>query len=70
MDKVYAEFSKSAKKTNALRDCFEFLNMDFHQMLKNVPTRWLSLEKSGHPTTVSFQVKIHLNESRDMFERK
>uniref|UniRef100_H3ACH3 DUF4371 domain-containing protein n=1 Tax=Latimeria chalumnae TaxID=7897 RepID=H3ACH3_LATCH len=41
--KVYNEFSCSAKNVAELRECFEFVNLDWQNVLRHVPTRWLSL---------------------------
>lgn len=41
--KIYSEFSNSAKKSDALKECFEYLEMDYQKMLRHVTTRWLSL---------------------------
>ncbi|XP_031329485.1 uncharacterized protein LOC116170636 [Photinus pyralis] len=41
--KIYAEFSNSAKKCEALKDCFEYLEIHYQKMLRHVTTRWLSL---------------------------
>lgn len=41
--KVFAEFSHSAKRNAQLKECFEFLDMEFEKVLRHVVTRWLSL---------------------------
>ncbi|CAG9818140.1 unnamed protein product [Phaedon cochleariae] len=41
--KVYAEFSNSSKKSELLRECFEFMDMEYEKILRHVSTRWLSL---------------------------
>ncbi|XP_006131601.1 uncharacterized protein LOC102463496 [Pelodiscus sinensis] len=41
--KVFAEFSNSAEKPEELKDFFEFCEVEFHEVMRNVPTRWLSL---------------------------
>lgn len=43
VDKVYAEFSMSSTRVAALADIFDFKDMEYSSMLKNVATRWLSL---------------------------
>lgn len=40
--KIYNEFSSSALKTNKLKKCFEFAQIEFKELLRHVPTRWLS----------------------------
>lgn len=44
--KVFAEFSNSAKKREELKSFFEFCESEFHEVLRHVPTRWLSLFKA------------------------
>lgn len=44
--KVFAEFSNSAKKREELKECFEFCGAEFHEVVRHVPTRWLSLFKA------------------------
>lgn len=41
--KVYNEFSVSAQNIEQLKDCFEFVNLEYENILRHVPTRWLSL---------------------------
>lgn len=41
--KIYSEFSSSALKTKKLKECFEFAQIEFKELLRHVPTRWLSL---------------------------
>jgi hypothetical protein len=45
--KVFAEFSNSAKKNREmLKECFEFCESGFCEVIRHVPTRWLSLFKA------------------------
>ena len=41
--KVYGHFSISAKRRETLKEFCEFLNVEFHDILRHVVTRWLSL---------------------------
>uniref|UniRef100_A0A8C4Y930 HAT C-terminal dimerisation domain-containing protein n=2 Tax=Gopherus TaxID=38771 RepID=A0A8C4Y930_9SAUR len=41
--KVYSEFSSSAKKSESLCSFFEFVEIEYKEILHHVPTRWLSL---------------------------
>lgn len=41
--KIYSEFSSSAKNATNLASFFEFVEMEYHDVLRHVPTRWLSL---------------------------
>uniref|UniRef100_A0A8C1YIY5 HAT C-terminal dimerisation domain-containing protein n=1 Tax=Cyprinus carpio TaxID=7962 RepID=A0A8C1YIY5_CYPCA len=41
--KVYSEFSCSAKKVELLKDFCEFTNTKYREILRHVPTCWLSL---------------------------
>jgi hypothetical protein len=43
--KVFSEFSNSAKKSQHLKKCFEFLEMEYEDVLRLVVTRWLSLSR-------------------------
>lgn len=40
--KVYSHFSKSAKRVNTLKSCYDFTE-EYSKLLRHVPTRWLSL---------------------------
>jgi len=37
--KVYNEFSVSAQNVEQLKDCFEFVNLEYENILRHVPTR-------------------------------
>jgi len=41
--KVFNEFSMSSKRVEELKECFEFVQQDFHNVLRHIPVRWLSL---------------------------
>ncbi|KAI4899205.1 hypothetical protein NFI96_030736 [Prochilodus magdalenae] len=41
--KVYSEFSCSAKKVETLKEFCEFTSTKYREILRHVPTRWLSL---------------------------
>ncbi|GFY03539.1 uncharacterized protein TNCV_3211761 [Trichonephila clavipes] len=44
--KVFAEFSCSAKKREDLKECFDFFESEYREVIRHVPTRWLSLFKA------------------------
>ena len=41
--KIYSEFSSSAKRKEELKDFFTFTQLNYSELLRHVPTRWLSL---------------------------
>ncbi|KAL0153821.1 hypothetical protein M9458_050937 [Cirrhinus mrigala] len=41
--KVYGHFSTSAKRRESLKDFCQFCDVEFHEILRHVSTRWLSL---------------------------
>ncbi|GFT82427.1 uncharacterized protein TNCV_4927801 [Trichonephila clavipes] len=41
--KVFAEFSCSAKKREDLKEYFDFFESEYREVIRHVPTRWLSL---------------------------
>lgn len=41
--KIYAEFSNATKKIEALKSFFEFCECEYHEVLRHVLKRWLSL---------------------------
>ncbi|GFW67859.1 uncharacterized protein TNCV_3871891 [Trichonephila clavipes] len=41
--KVFAEFSCSAKKREDLKECFDFFESEYREVIRHVPTRWFSL---------------------------
>jgi hypothetical protein len=43
---IFAHFANSATRRENLTECFEFCQAEFHQVLRHVPTRWLSLFKA------------------------
>ncbi|GFT08446.1 uncharacterized protein TNCV_2324631 [Trichonephila clavipes] len=44
--KVFAEFSCFAKKREDLKECFDFFESEYREVIRHVPTRWLSLCKA------------------------
>ncbi|GFT96153.1 uncharacterized protein TNCV_1884751 [Trichonephila clavipes] len=44
--KVFAEFSCSAKKREDLKECFDFFESEYREVIRHVPTRGLSLCKA------------------------
>ncbi|GFV99721.1 dimer_Tnp_hAT domain-containing protein [Trichonephila clavipes] len=44
--KVFTEFSCSAKKREDLKECFDFFESEYREVIRHVPTRWLSLFKA------------------------
>ena len=42
--RVYNHFSSRAKRTLALKEMYEFVELEWSELLRHVPTRWLSLE--------------------------
>jgi hAT family C-terminal dimerisation region len=53
--KVFAEFSNSAKKREELKECFAFCESEFHEVVRHVPTRWLSLFKAVERLLLSWK---------------
>lgn len=41
--KIFNEFSSSTKKTTELKDFFEWTETEWNEMLRHIPTRWLTL---------------------------
>ena len=41
--KIYSHFSMSAKRRETLKEFHIFVETEFHEILRHVPTRWLSL---------------------------
>ena len=41
--KIYSHFSMSAKRRETLKQFHIFVETEFHEILRHVPTRWLSL---------------------------
>lgn len=44
VNKIYSEFSSSTVNVRELKECCNFFNLEFSHIIKNVPTRWLSLQ--------------------------
>jgi len=53
--KVFAEFSNSAKKRENLKECYDFYESEFHEVVRHSPTRWLSLFKAVDRLLLSWQ---------------
>ena len=53
--KVFSEFSCSAKKREQLKECFEFCQSQFQEVIRHVPTRWLSLHKAVERLLLSWK---------------
>jgi hypothetical protein len=53
--KIFAEFSNSAKKRETLKEYFEFCESDFREVIRHVPTRWLSLLKAVDRVILSWR---------------
>lgn len=45
VNKIYSEFSTSTVKDRNLKECFDFFNLEYVTLYKNIATRWLSLTK-------------------------
>ncbi|KAI4457230.1 hat family dimerization domaincontaining protein-related [Holotrichia oblita] len=41
--KVFNSFNCSAKNVANLKECFQFVQQEYHQVLRHIPVRWLSL---------------------------
>jgi hypothetical protein len=41
--KIFSHFSHSAKRVDALKSCYKFVNCEYSEIVKYIPTRWLSL---------------------------
>jgi hypothetical protein len=54
--KIFAEFSNSDKKRETLKECFEFCESDFREVIRHVPTRWLSLFKAVDRVILSWRL--------------
>jgi hypothetical protein len=53
--KVFAEFSNAALRRENLKECFDFCQAEFHDVIRHVPTRWLSLFKAVKRLLLSWQ---------------
>ena len=61
--KVFAEFSNAAKKRENLKECFDFCEAEFHEVLRHVPTHWLSLFKAVERLLLSWKpLKVYFLE--------
>lgn len=52
--KVYSEFSHSSKKRELFKELCEFATVEFREILRHVPTRWLSLEPAINRILLEF----------------
>lgn len=55
-NKIYSHFSSSAKRTEELKSLFEFVDQDYHAVLRHVPTRRLNIWPAVSRLHVSWPV--------------
>jgi hypothetical protein len=53
--KIFRKFFNSAKKRKTLKECFEFCESDFREVIMHVPIQWLSLFKAVDRVILSWR---------------
>lgn len=62
--KIYSHFSSSSLRRENLKEFVEFVNLEYQEILKHVPTRWLSLGPAierilkFYPALISYFISI------------
>lgn len=44
--KIYNHFAVSSKRSNSLKQCYEYTDTEYKKLQKHTPTRWLTLHKA------------------------
>lgn len=44
--KIFAHFSSSSKRSDSLKDCYEYCDLEYEKMVKHTKTCWLTLNKA------------------------
>ena len=50
---IYGHFSVSANRRVNLQEVFNFVDLEYHDLLRHVTTRWLSLGPGNHTVAVT-----------------
>jgi len=62
--KIYSNFSSSASRREDLKSLFDFAQVHWEELVKNVPTKWLSLGPAidkilkFYPALISYFISI------------